>query len=206
MGFGDTWRSNRAQPRKTTMDPKYQLARLERDIARKQASAAKLRGEIADQEAEAEDTEQPTRDDAMNRVVVKFFWQQFGKVTDPDLWSGKGGVISLIRHRMKSAAPSVEACRRTLERLAVDENDDVSRKMLCATHWSLTRLWSTRAALCLISCCKRRDAASGSERKRIHRGSTWHPRRWQRSLRIDARSCVCRLRAAHAHDKRLIWS
>ena len=76
-----------------------------------------------------EDDQAPERDDATNRVVGKFFWMQLGKPTDPDEWSGRYGVISLIRRRMGAGAPSNHACKRTLQRLAEDENDDVSQRV-----------------------------------------------------------------------------
>ena len=109
-------------------DPKYRIAQLEREIEARKASLAKLRDEV-DEAEESEDEVETVRDDATNRVVVKFFWNQLGKPTDPETWHGKGGVISLIRRRMGAGAPSVHACKRTLERLAEDENDDVSRRL-----------------------------------------------------------------------------
>ena len=78
---------------------------------------------------EAEEDEAPERDDATNRVVVKFFWVQLGKLTDPNEWTGRHGVISVIRRRMGAGAPSNHACKRTLVRLTEDENDDVSQRV-----------------------------------------------------------------------------
>ena len=73
-----------------------------------------------------------TVDYTMNRVVVKFFWQQMKKPTDPADWAGRDGVIAVIRRRMGSAAPHRATVKLTLERLAIDENDDVSNKMVSA--------------------------------------------------------------------------
>ena len=74
-----------------------------------------------------DDVETATRDDYTNRVVVKFFWTQLGKPTDPDEWKHRNGVISLIRRRMGAGAPAPRTVERTLHRLVADEEDDLAR-------------------------------------------------------------------------------
>ena len=59
--------------------------------------------------------------------MVKFFWQQLGKPTDPEEWKHRNGVISVIRRRMGAGAPAVATVERTLKRLAEDEDDELSR-------------------------------------------------------------------------------
>ena len=75
----------------------------------------------AEQEPEAEDEDKPARDEAENRVVVKFFWNQLGR-PPKDEWKNRHGVISLIRRRMGAGAPTVRTVERTLERLVEDEH------------------------------------------------------------------------------------
>ena len=58
-------------------------------------------------------------------MVVKFFWKQLGKPTEPDEWKGYHGVISLIRRKMGEGAPTIRTVERTLERLVEDENGDL---------------------------------------------------------------------------------
>eukprot|EP00966_Prymnesium_polylepis_P074773 1734959-Prymnesium_polylepis.1 len=127
--FGSTARNGIGQQQRKgpPKDPKYEIARLERQREALDASIAKLKGEELPEEPEEDAAAE--RDDGVNRVVVKFFWQQFGKVTDPIEWKGRGKLISLIRHRMGAGAPCRDACFRVLERLAADETDDVSRRM-----------------------------------------------------------------------------
>eukprot|EP00966_Prymnesium_polylepis_P048196 1116060-Prymnesium_polylepis.1 len=69
-------------------DPKYEIARLEREVEARQASIAKLKGE--QQPEEPEEDAAAERDDAVNRVVVKYWWMRFGKVADEDAWQGQG--------------------------------------------------------------------------------------------------------------------
>ena len=69
-----------------------------------------------------------TATEGEKRAVVKFFWMTLGKPKRPATWSGINGVISYIRRRIGSTAPSIAACHRTLVRLAADEEDDLSRR------------------------------------------------------------------------------
>ena len=55
-------------------------------------------------EEEVDSSESMERDDAMNRVVVKLFWMQLGKPTDPEEWKHRSGVIATIRHRIGKGA------------------------------------------------------------------------------------------------------
>ena len=55
------------------------------------------------------------------------------KPKDPDSWKGRNGVISFIRQKMGADAPKMESCRLTLQRLAEDETDDVSREMVAGS-------------------------------------------------------------------------
>mmetsp|Transcript_52399 Transcript_52399/g.139219 ORF Transcript_52399/g.139219 Transcript_52399/m.139219 type:complete len:142 (+) Transcript_52399:118-543(+) len=91
------------------------------------SSRAELPKEEPEEDAAAE------RDDAVNRVVVKYWWMRFGKPKDPDSWKGRNGVISFIRQKMGADAPKMESCRLTLQRLAEDETDDVSREMVAGS-------------------------------------------------------------------------
>ena len=107
------------------------------------------------QEPEADEPHAPPeRDHAENRVVVKFYWQQRGSPTNPSKWKGRHGLISWIRNKMgASDAPSMQACERTLVRLAEDE---------IVEHLRRTSLWSTRAASCPTSARSTLAAACGS--------------------------------------------
>lgn len=75
-------------------------------------------------EPEEECSALPERDEAENRVVVKFFWKQLG-CPPKDEWKARHGVISLIRRRMGAGAPTPRTLERTLERLAEDEKCDL---------------------------------------------------------------------------------
>ena len=59
------------------------------------------------------------------RVVIKFFWQTLGRPRAESSWAGRDGVISYIRRRMGSTAPSVETVRSTLKRLVENPDDDL---------------------------------------------------------------------------------
>ena len=85
-----------------------------------------LAGEDSDGESDYEDVDTATEGE--KRAVVKFFWMTLGKPKRPATWSGINGVISYIRRRIGSTAPSIAACHRTLVRLAADEEDDLSRR------------------------------------------------------------------------------
>ena len=66
------------------------------------------------------------RDEAENRIVIKYFWKQLGSPTDPEEWKERDGVIGVIRRRMGKGAPTPRTVERTLKRLAEDENDDLT--------------------------------------------------------------------------------
>jgi hypothetical protein len=78
-------------------------ARLERTIERAQRELA---GEESDS-SDYEDVDSATEGE--KRAVVKFFWMTLGKPKRPSTWSGINGVISYIRRRMGSTAPSAAA-------------------------------------------------------------------------------------------------
>ena len=80
------------------------MTQLERERERLDARIAKLKGE--QQPEEPEEDAAAVRDDGINRVVVKYWWMRFGKVTDRNAWQGKNGVISLIRQKMEEGGVS----------------------------------------------------------------------------------------------------
>ena len=80
-------------------NPLQTVRRLEAQKEVIEAKLARLKGR-QQPEPEPEDEADASRDDYTNRVVVKFFWQQAGKPTDPAEWKHRNGVISVIRRRM----------------------------------------------------------------------------------------------------------
>ena len=103
-------------------NPGKTLRRLEAEIELRQAKVAALKAGVP---AAEEPAEEP-RDDALNRLVVKYFWTQMGKTTDPAEWVGRGGVAGMVRLRMGAGAPKADSVVRTLKRLVEDDDDDVS--------------------------------------------------------------------------------
>ena len=103
--------------KKQRRDTASYIRKLEAEVEAKQATLARLEGwQTARPEAEEQDDAAP-RDEHMNRVVVKFFWTQLGKPTDPEEWKHRNGVISVIRRRMGAGASAVATVERTLKRL-----------------------------------------------------------------------------------------
>ena len=95
-------------------------ARFERTIHRCQLELA-----ASDSDTDSEDDDTATEGE--KRAVVKFFWQTLSKPRRPSTWGGMNGVISYIRRRMGSTAPSIAACHRTLVRLAANADDALQR-------------------------------------------------------------------------------
>ena len=120
-------------------------ARLERTIERAQLELAQVDSD-SDYDRDMEDEDTATEGE--KRAVIKFFWQTLGKPKRRETWSGMNGVISYIRRKIGSTAPSIAACRSTLERLAEDEDThspSALLKIFHATPSSLIALWSARA-------------------------------------------------------------
>ena len=105
-------------------NPRQTQRRLEAQLEDIQAKLAKIKGQQPTQQEPAEEPA-ASRDDYTNRVVIKFFWVQQGKPTDPEEWKHRHGVISVIRRRMGPGAPAVATVERTLQRLVDDESDDL---------------------------------------------------------------------------------
>ena len=98
------------------------------------AMKAKIGRKNEEEMDDAEDDDEPVRDEYENRIVVKFFWKQLGQPTDPEEWKYRDGVISVIRRRMRKGAPTPRTVERTLQRLAEDENDGCSSRQAAAGH------------------------------------------------------------------------
>ena len=100
---------------------------LQRLKAKKKVLEAKIRAREAEvqPDSEPEEADKVPRDDSLIRQVVKFFWLQLNKPTDPDEWQGVDGVISVIRRRMGDGAPRMETVRKVLKLLAEDEEADL---------------------------------------------------------------------------------
>ena len=88
-------------------------ARLERTIERAQLELAQVDSD-SDYDRDMEDEDTATEGE--KRAVIKFFWQTLGKPKRRETWSGMNGVISYIRRKIGSTAPSIAACRSTLQR------------------------------------------------------------------------------------------
>ena len=60
------------------------------------------------------------------RVVIKFFYEQFGSPAEAD-WKGRYGTISRIRSRMGDCAPKPDTVERTLKRLVAGDEEIASK-------------------------------------------------------------------------------
>lgn len=108
------------------------MERIERDRAKLAAlEAAEDPAEqppqaAANNDADADDADGSGMDHGLNRLVVKYFWQQLGSESEKSEWHGRDGVIAAIRRRMGAGAPTARTVERTLERLVEDEHVDLT--------------------------------------------------------------------------------
>ena len=127
-GVRQNWSKGRDDSKHGNKNPNLTLNRA---IARRDAAQEVIdrltKGQSGQQQPEpdAEDGDAPPRDEADNRVVVKFFWRQLGSPADEEDWKHRHGTIALIRQRMGAGAPTPRTVERTLRRLVEDENADL---------------------------------------------------------------------------------
>ena len=136
MGFGSTARNGISRKRKsTTNDPdkslRFYQARMEADAAKIAAIKAAKAPVTArhtsfveleqDEEAKAEQ-----KNYGDQRVVIKFFYEQFGSPPEEE-WMGKYGTVWRIRQRMADSAAKADTVYRTLSRLN-EGDEDISSK------------------------------------------------------------------------------
>jgi hypothetical protein len=76
--------------------------------------------------AQHEPEEAVAKDYGDQRVVIKFFYEQFGSPPESE-WKGRYGTVSRIRLRMGDCAPKADTVHRTLVRLAAGD-EDISSK------------------------------------------------------------------------------
>ena len=105
------------------------LARIESDKAKLAAlRAAKSPATAqATRTAQHEPEEEPiAKDYGDQRVVIKFFYEQFGSPPE-EQWKHRYGTISRIRSMMGDCAPKPDTVERTLKRIR-DGDEDISSK------------------------------------------------------------------------------
>mmetsp|Transcript_16275 Transcript_16275/g.41838 ORF Transcript_16275/g.41838 Transcript_16275/m.41838 type:complete len:134 (-) Transcript_16275:42-443(-) len=97
-------------------NPRYPLTEtaLESRIQRDQARLDAVRAAKAGVE-EVQEVDPPERDEAENRVLVKFLWKRCGSPTEEAEWHGRNGAISLIRRWMGKSAPAPRTVERVLQ-------------------------------------------------------------------------------------------
>ena len=135
--FGSTARNSIGRkPKGKTKDPdqseNFYLARMEADAAKlaairaaKSPATAQAKrsshssGIELEQDQEAEKEQKNYGD---QRVVIKFFYEQFNSPPEDD-WKARHGTISRIRSRMGDCAPVPDTVFRTLKRLADGDED-----------------------------------------------------------------------------------
>ena len=101
------------------------IRRVEARIERWQATLAEMKAEQAAGATPGRGAAQPEQSprtgaaeatehepgDAEKRIVIKFFFEMYGSPAEEE-WGRRDGVISVIRRRMGTSAPSVQMVRR----------------------------------------------------------------------------------------------